>query len=483
MDTIDYKNLANLALLPEKITDAFKNNSSELPSHVLGDLNSGDWIFGRGVADMKGGAAVHMALFEEYAKCPSFKGNILFLSLVDEENLSAGARDAVSVLTQLKNAHGLNYIMTLDVESHERDPVAQLPIMHTGSIGKVMPVAYVRGKLAHGGFIFKGLNPVSLLAEIVRRTELNPSFVETLGNTASPPPAWLYFKDSKKVYDVSLPDAAIGYMNVLTLEKTPLDILELLRKESVCAFNDVVNRMKGHYEAYKAKAQDAGDKIEPMPDWQVKVVDFAELYKQKEKIEGFVPAFEALQKDVREKLVSTENYNSIDGIKELIEMTLNYSHSSDADVDNSPVVVLALSPPYYPAVSLERLERDNKVAASQINKLLKSATDEMKEQFSENYTIKSIYTGISDLSYSMYTLSDAEKDEVQNNMLLWDKAGKGANGYYIPFEEMKNVSTPVLNIGPWGKDIHKYTERVYLPDLYEKTPYLTDYVIKKLLAH
>ncbi len=31
-------------------------------------LESGEWIWGRGVADMKGGLAIHAALFEQYVK-------------------------------------------------------------------------------------------------------------------------------------------------------------------------------------------------------------------------------------------------------------------------------------------------------------------------------------------------------------------------------------------------------------------------------
>ena len=40
----------------------------------------------------------------------------------------------------------------------------------------------------------------------------------------------------------------------------------------------------------------------------------------------------------------------------------------------------------------------------------------------------------------------------------------------------------VLNIGPWGKDFHKYTERVYKEDLFERTPILIDRLIKELLG-
>ena len=36
-----------------------------------------------------------------------------------------------------------------------------------------MPFIYVRGFLAHVGKVFEGLNPVNIMSDIVRRTELN----------------------------------------------------------------------------------------------------------------------------------------------------------------------------------------------------------------------------------------------------------------------------------------------------------------------
>ena len=106
----------------------------------------------------------------------------------------------------------------LNVEPHERTDKDQA-VIYDGSVGKLMPVVYVKGKLAHVGQVFRGFNPINLLSEIVRRTELNPDFMERVGNTTTPPPAWLYMKDRKDVYDVSLPLAAAGYMSVLTLDR------------------------------------------------------------------------------------------------------------------------------------------------------------------------------------------------------------------------------------------------------------------------
>ena len=43
-----------------------------------------------------------------------------------------------------------------------------------------MPFIYVRGFLSHAGKVFEGLNPASVLAEIVTRTEVNMEFSDTV---------------------------------------------------------------------------------------------------------------------------------------------------------------------------------------------------------------------------------------------------------------------------------------------------------------
>ncbi len=61
-------------------------------------------------------------------------------------------------------------------------------------------------------------------------------------------------------------------------------------------------------------------------------------------------------------------------------------------------------------------------------------------------------------------------------MLIWRDI------YYIPLE-IKEISMPVLNVGPWGKDLHKYTERVNKDVLFYRTPKLIDLVVSKLLGN
>ena len=88
----------------------------------------------------------------------------------------------------------------------------------------MMPFVYVRGFLSHAGKVFEGLNPVSVLSEIVTRTEINMDFADAVNGEAAPPPTWLYMKDSKDRYDVSMPLTARGCFSVLTCKQTPSEL-------------------------------------------------------------------------------------------------------------------------------------------------------------------------------------------------------------------------------------------------------------------
>ncbi|MCL2855935.1 MAG: M20/M25/M40 family metallo-hydrolase [Defluviitaleaceae bacterium] len=461
VDTEDYKHLRHLALSPDNITKAFGDGQMDMPQAALDDLNSGNWLFGRGVADMKGGGAVHMALLEQYAAEADFAGNVILLSVPDEENLSAGMIGAVELLKQLTDKFGLKIVLTMDIEAHEREQAEQA-IFHDGSIGKVMPVVYARGKLAHTGMIFKGLNPINLLAEIVRQTELGYDFMERYGNAVIPPPTWLYHKDSKQVYNVSLPDAALGYMSVLTASKSPKEIMEMVHEAATAAFDIVIHGMNHSYARF---LELNGMPYQDLP-WQTNVKYFDEVYKQAmaDSGEGFITAFKELEADIAARYHKKE-IDMISGINEIITFTLLHV------ADQSPIVVLAMSPPFYPAVNNAMLGD----ASAKVNGVLADTCTFTKDELGLDALVKNIYTGISDLSYSMFVSGNDVIDYMDNNMLMGDV-------YSMRLDLIKELSAPVLNIGPWGKDIHKYTERVYLPDLYRNTPMVTDFIIRKILG-
>jgi arginine utilization protein RocB len=461
VDVDDYGKYKEYAYKPYELEKLYKEGNIELNEATKKELDSGEWLFGRGASDMKGGGSIELSLFEEYSEKDNFNGNILVLGVPDEENLSAGMRSAVILLKELKEKYNLEYVLLLNVEPHERINENEVTI-YDGSVGKIMPVFLVRGKLAHVGQVYKGFNPINLLSRIVMKTELNPDFIEKGGNTVTPPPTWLYFKDKKEIYDVSLPLLTGGYMSILSLTRSPKDILDQLKNISEEAFKEVIADMEKSYEKYRSMTDlDYGDM-----EWKPKVKYYGEIYNEivAEKGELFVREINAYQKHLEEK-INSHKLSRIEGTYKLMEKTLEYYN------DLSPIVVIALAAPYYPATNNSMLDN-----AEEINKIIYELDKYSKVETGNGIHIQNYFTGISDLSYGMFTADKENINYIKSNMLFW------GDMYYIPLDTIKEQSMPVLNVGPWGKDLHKYTERVYKKDLYENTPKLIKFIVNKMLG-
>ena len=83
------------------------------------DLLSGEWLFGRGSCDMKGGIAVQLALLEDYSQNPE-AGNLLFVSVPDEESFSAGMRGALWLFEEFEKDWDLEYKLLINCEPNEK---------------------------------------------------------------------------------------------------------------------------------------------------------------------------------------------------------------------------------------------------------------------------------------------------------------------------------------------------------------------------
>lgn len=463
VDVDDFGIYKDLAYDPYKITEKFKEGNIYLDEDSKKDLDSGQWLFGRGVGDMKGGASIHLSLLEEYSKDKDFKGNLLLIAVPDEENLSAGMRGAIPLLKEMKDKHNLNYLLLLNVEPHKRLEDEEIGTFYDGSVGKLMPLIYVRGKLTHVGQIYSGLNPINLLSEIIRRTEVNTDFVEVVGNTSSFPPTWLYAKDRKEVYDVSLPMASVGYMSLLTLNRSPKEIFEQLYNICNDAFIKVIDDLNDSYAKYQ---QIIGKDSGKLP-WKPNTKFYSDLYKEalRDSGEEFTKAYDALMKDIKWGIENNE-LTTVNAVIRIIEKTLEFVK------DLTPMAIIALTPPYYPNVSNSMIPEKS----ARINKSIDNLLNFVKNEWNQKYYVKNYFTGISDLSYGMFEAHKEDIEYIEQNMLLWKDV------YYIPLETIKELSIPVFNLGPWGKDFHKYTERVYLEDLFNRTPVLIDHFIKDILC-
>jgi arginine utilization protein RocB len=465
VDTDDYRNLRDIATKPGELMAALKSGKMGLDEESAKDLASGKWIFGRGTADMKGGAAIQMALFERYAIRAgegNLRGNIVLLGLPDEENLSSGGRAAPLILKELKDRYGLNYLLALNSEPTDRGLGEDSPKIQVSSIGKVMPLIYARGVLSHAGKVYDGLNPIKLMSEVVGRLDLNPEFIDEFEGVVSPASTFLYLKDAKNVYDVSLPMAASGYMSVMFMKKSIGEIMDIIRRSCVCAFDSVIADVQSSFDAYTRTGGGVSRKLQ----WRSNVKLYSDLYSEayRDAGEKFKDDLSTAITDLRKRILEGDT-DLTEASRMIIGLTLSHVK------DTSPVIVIALVPPYYPFVANSMLG----AKSGRVDALCDDMAKYAKIKFGDNL-VKHCLVGMSDLSFFMSNAGVRDNDYVRENMLLWNDM------YCIPFDEIGEISMPVLNIGPWGKGIHKYTERVFANDLRRRTPDLISFAVENMLG-
>lgn len=460
VDSFDYGVIKELAYNPDALAESIRN--ADINMDTLRDLEAGGWIFGRGTADMKAAAAIHMVLLSEYCNNKDFNGNILFLSVPDEESLSLGARESAKLLQDIRRKYSLEYLLCIDGEPYEKDEEGR-SVIYEGSVGKTMVVIYVRGKKTHIGHIFQGLNPSHILSEIVAQIDMNTVYSDVVAGEVSPPPSWSFVRDTKEQYDASIPESAGGYFSVLTLSQSPRDILEKTIRMSEDAFENVIKKINQHYSNFRLMGNLP---IETLP-WESNVKLFSEVYNQaiEDSGEEFLTAYQDKFKQIKDD-ISANRTNIPNSTLDLISTTLDYLQ------DKSPKVVIAFSPPYYPHIA--NLDFNN--LGPKVSKIGSELIDYAKKSIGTDYSIKNYFMGISDLSYFALNNSEAVIPYIEPNMPHWGRL------YSIPFEDIKALSIPIINIGPWGKDYHKFTERVLAEDVLYNTPKLTKFAIEYLLS-
>lgn len=461
MDVVDstaYGDARALAYRPDRIKSLLKQGKISVDQDIRSDLEGDTWIFGRGSCDMKGGAAIELALLEEMAQQAHEKtfpeGSLLVIGVPDEETGSAGMRAAVSLFAELEKQFGLQFILMIDAEPHHR-PSPETRVIHDGSIGKMMPVVLARGKSVHLGDVYAGLNPLHMMSSLVQQTELWQAMVEHRGNATTPGATWLSVRDRREAYNVSLPEFAGGYLNVLTLERTPQEVLTALCHEAARAGAKALAERKQHYRAYREQTPLALDEPTPL---QVQVLTVEEL---KTALQEQNVDLATLEAPIAKK-VKNGDLDFREGALQLMDTYLRHWQSED------PCFLIGLSAPFYPPVNNCDLSTRKTTDA-----LVAHLSHFVKNHFGQTLYVDNYFRGICDLSYAMFTADPATISFVEQNVLFWNQ------GYSIPLDLIRRYTMPVFNIGPWGKDLHNVGERVHREDLTIKTPALMEETIKQ----
>ncbi|MDR0357091.1 MAG: M20/M25/M40 family metallo-hydrolase [Clostridiales Family XIII bacterium] len=414
------------------------------------DLESGEWIFGRGSSDMKSGLAIFLDYIAEYAQDPN-GGNLLFLSVPDEESYSVGMRKAAKLLLELREKHDLQYKLLINGEPSGH--VDGKHVLQIGTAGKCMPVVLIQGKKAHIGECFEGLNPLGVLYEIFSETELSTEFSDVVEDEVTPPPTWTCLREIKESYDASIPLLAAGYMTAVSYYTTPEQVMNRIRAITEAAFARRIDKMRRHFADYNRKAGRPDGDLAFSPQTLL----FSELraYCEKTYPDTFGSFYEKQYREIGEKLAKGE-LNYPEATLRMVREVLAFSQIMD------PVAVLAFAPPFYPAMLSSKIPGKEKCVLEYFDCIRENS----KRMYGIDLKKQRYLVGLCDCSYAAVD-SDFRGESVYiANTPLWGDL------YDIDFPEIRELNIPCLILGPYGKDFHQISERTERFDLCERIPAL-----------
>lgn len=434
-----------------------KVNELSLDEDAKRDLNSGEWIFGRGTADMKFGLALGIELLRELSKRDNFQGNILFMAVPGEETDSVGMLGATKHLLELQD-QGYEFVGLLMPEPYiGSSENYSIRYIHTGSCGKLNAVFFFAGKQSHAFAPFSGLNSIAMALEVNRLMELNTELCDKLPNKVSPPPFCLKIKDLNDLYSVTVPLYTASCYNIITFKREPDELLARLKEIGVKAFENVRDEIRRKAASFE---KIANVKIEDL-DIKPVVFTYSEFYKEVKKSIG--KRLDRFLKDKIAKWRSLKYDNqkiAVNIIKETYEIYPN----------KIPMIIIGFAPPYYPNRSVDPGSEHGRKLLEAVDNLIGYA----KEKYGEKFEKDVCFTGISDLSYTGME-DNAGSEEMFKNLL-------GLNySYMFPVEQLKKLDIQGVILGCYGKDLHKYTERLNIPFNFNVLPDLYEHIIYKLL--
>ncbi|MCO7126548.1 M20/M25/M40 family metallo-hydrolase [Sporolactobacillus shoreicorticis] len=429
VDVQDYGQWKDFAFDIKKLTDLFYAEKESLPHRVRNDLKAGRWLFGRGAMDMKSGLALHMSLIEN-ACSGEFDGNLLLISVPDEEVNSVGMRAAVPHLLELKERYDLDYRAALNSEPmFSLYPEDRTNYIYTGSIGKIMPGFLCYGKETHVGEPFSGLNGNLMASFVTEELELSTELCDEDEGKVAPPPSNLIQKGLKNSYSVQIPHRSVTLFNLFILERSIDEITELLLKKADRAAKKIEALYQKQARQY---AQFTGSIA---AERKVKVLPFEKLVSEARTLLG-----EAQVNEVIDRVVAC-------GKKDDREISIQIVDQLAIRCKTlAPMIVLFYAPPFYPAVQSHRCRLIQETVEKVQNRARETDHIELTEQH--------YFSGISDLSYIGIPVNQPSMNQLIRNMPVWNRV------YSIPFEAMEQLSVPVLNLGPIGRDAHQWTERL-----------------------
>jgi arginine utilization protein RocB len=441
--------------LPEKIRALTDD------PEALADIDSGEWLFGRGAADMKGGVAVLYCITKYYAEHPDkLEGNIVFMANPVEENQHTGVMSSLSVLKELIGQEGFRYVMAVNTDmSAPHYAGDRTRYFHAGSVGKLLPCFYITGKPTHVSQYFEGLSASLVAAEIVKRLDGNTDYVEDYYGEHAQPPTVLKMKDLKPTYNVQTATAAFVYFNYFLLGSS----IDALMGRFKAVAREALDAVLAHTNAQSARY---ADRFEDERHAEIRlgteVLGYGELYDFAEEKCGDARA----RVDAIVQKGLAENTDRRELCRAIVE-TLCVA----AEI-NTPTVVVFIAPPYCPRNTVKPEIPEEKALWDKVSGIL----DRRAKEAGEAYKLLHFFTGLSDSSYIKMDDDDESVRCLIENFPAFKEI------YNVPVDLIRELSIPAFDFGVFGKDAHKWTERLHMPYSFGTLPGIIMEVIEGVLC-
>ena len=171
-----------------------------------------------------------------YRQQPPISGAVMALGAVFNTAAIAGVRflwrliktvrGVLPVLARMMKDDGLEFIAALNTEPGEAGKSGLVgPMVYLGTLGKLMPSFYMRGRGAHVGNCYDGFSAALAVSRLVCAAEGNRYLADPLHGVCEPSWICLDMKVLRENYSVTVPDRAYAYFNCFTTGNTPEKVM------------------------------------------------------------------------------------------------------------------------------------------------------------------------------------------------------------------------------------------------------------------
>ncbi|WP_423216674.1 peptidase M20 [Streptococcus equinus] len=447
MDTVgieDYGPIKNIANDSDALQEFFKNYDDDpiIQKHA----KSGDWLFGRGMLDMKSGDAVNIAILFYYMEhLDELPCNLLLMTNCVEENDHTGAIQASSELLRLSK-QGFDFQVAINTDfispSYDGD---EKKYLYTGAAGKMLTCFYIKGRETHVGSCLMGIDATLISSAINLKINTNLDLVETIDNEEILPSSALLQRDCKDFYNVQTNKRANLYFNTFLYEKSADEVLQFLLEASKEAVQELSMTYRKRFKVYSKRSR-----IHSSISHDIDVMTFSQ----------YLGVLE--QKGYDSKVLIREFFENIgDYDKREVGFDLIDFLEAKTQLDGAKVIIF-LAPPFCPHNYID--------LGSDVDRAL----EEMMAEFpQEQFVKRRFFPFLSDSSYLAMRESFEDIDKLKANFPLMDAI------YPLPVETIRSLNIPAVDLGVYGIGAHTWKERVYKPYSYHTLPN----VIRSFIDH